>query len=147
MEFLLLGSTNSFSEQPGCFCAVDSAVRAEFVKQGCGFSTEVLRVCGVSPCSSDGCSLRHVAEAVCFLARGSLFLFLTLRIQLMKEDPSFVPRGSSYFLHDDRGGTSQNDDESEEERREGRTRAFADDGSDFDDRLRDDEIPRSTQTR
>lgn len=76
-----------------------------------------------------------------------MYWFLSVYLQLMKEDPSFVPRGSSYFLHDDRGGTSQNEDESEEEQREGRTRAFADDGSDSDDRVVDDEIPRSTQTR
>ncbi|PFH33120.1 hypothetical protein BESB_083190 [Besnoitia besnoiti] len=67
--------------------------------------------------------------------------------QLIKEDPSFVPRGSSYFLHDDRGEGELSGEEpgSEDEVRRGTTRAFADEES--EEETRNDDIPRSTQTR
>nr|PIM03434.1 CASC3/barentsz eIF4AIII-binding protein [Toxoplasma gondii COUG] len=67
--------------------------------------------------------------------------------QLIKEDPSFVPRGSSYFLHDDRGEVSGEEVETDEERRgrSGATRAFADVSS--DESFHSDDIPRSTQIR
>ncbi|CBZ53254.1 conserved hypothetical protein [Neospora caninum Liverpool] len=68
--------------------------------------------------------------------------------QLIKEDPSFVPRGGSYFLHDDRGEASGEEPATDEEQpsRKGETRAFADVPSD-DENFYSDDVPRSTQTR
>ena len=60
------------------------------------------------------------------------FVCMLLRLQLMQEDPSYVPRATRYFLHDDRReGDSGESDGSEE-------------GSGSQP---DDSVPQSTQTR
>lgn len=51
--------------------------------------------------------------------------------QLMQEDPSFVPRATRYFLHDDRGEGEGEEPEAEEE---------AENQPDYT-------VPRSTQTK
>ncbi|CDI75440.1 hypothetical protein, conserved [Eimeria praecox] len=54
------------------------------------------------------------------------------RLQLMQEDPSYVPRATRYFLHDDRREGDSGDSEASE------------DGSDSQP---DTSVPQSTQTR